>query len=79
MGYMIRISPTRCIWLVHIVKNRVGIIRIKWGRCEYGFILGLKELLLLSISQTITNKKEKTNKQIKRKEKIKTKPVLRFT
>jgi len=36
---------------------------------KYGFILGLKELLLLnSISQTITNKKMKqTNKQKERK------------
>jgi len=30
---------------------------------KYGFKLGLKELLLKSISQTITNKKEKTNKK----------------
>ena len=31
---------------------------------KYGFILGLKELLLRSISQTNTNKKEKqTNKK----------------
>jgi len=29
---------------------------------KYGFILGLKKLLLMNfISQTITNKKEKTN------------------
>ena len=35
---------------------------------KYGFILGLKELLLLnSISQTITNRKEKSNKQKERK------------
>ena len=47
---------------------------------KYGFILGLKKLLLLNfISQTITNKKEKTNKQTKRKKKIKTKPILRLT
>ena len=38
---------------------------------KYGFILGLKELLLLkSISQTIINKKEKSNnKQKERKSK----------
>ena len=34
---------------------------------KYGFILGLKKLLLNFISQTITNKKEKTNKQKERK------------
>ena len=34
---------------------------------KYGFIVGLKKLLLLnSISQTNTKKKEKTNKQTKR-------------
>jgi len=38
---------------------------------KYGFILRLKKILLNSISQTITNKKEKTNKQIKRKKKSK--------
>ena len=44
-------------------SNRVGV--------KYGFIFGLKELLLLnSISQTITNKKEKANnKQKERKSK----------
>ena len=41
-------------------SNEVGV--------KYGFILGLKELLLLnSISQTFTNKKEKTNKQTNKK------------
>jgi len=34
---------------------------------KYGFILGLKELLLKSISHANTNKKEKANKQRKRK------------
>jgi len=44
---------------------------------KYGFILGLKELLLLnSILQTNTNKKEKATNKQKRKKKIKTKPVL---
>ena len=43
-------------------SNRVGV--------KYGFIFGLKELLLLnSISQTITNKKEKASNKQKRKEK----------
>ena len=37
---------------------------------KYGFILGLKELLLLNfISQTIINKKEKANNKQKEKEK----------
>ena len=41
-------------------SNKVGV--------KYRFILELKELLLLNfISQSITNKKEKANKQIKRK------------
>ena len=44
---------------------------------NYGFMLGLKELLLLnSISQTIT-KKEKTNKQTKREEKIKNQAYIK--
>ena len=35
---------------------------------KYGFIFGLKELLLLNaISQTITNKKEKSNNKQKEK------------
>ena len=38
-----------------------------------------KMLLLNSISQTITNKKEKASKQTKRKKKIKIKPILRLT
>jgi len=39
---------------------------------KYGFILGLKKLLLLnSISQTITNKKEKNKQTNKKKEKSK--------
>ena len=53
--------------MIHIVKSWVGIIRINGVGVKYGFILGLKKLLLLnSISQTITNKKEKqTTKKIK--------------
>ena len=48
---------------------------------KYGFILGLKELLLLNfISQTITNKKRKSKQTNKKKErKIKTKPIQRLT
>ena len=47
---------------------------------KYGFILGLKELLLLnSISQTNTNKKEKSKQTNKKEEKIKTKPILGLT
>jgi len=34
---------------------------------KYGFILGLKELLLKSISQTIINKKEKSKQPNKHK------------
>jgi len=36
---------------------------------KYGFILGLKELVLESISQTNTNKKEKANKQTNKRKK----------
>jgi len=37
---------------------------------KYGFIFGLKKLLLLNcISQTITNKKEKANNKQKEKKK----------
>jgi len=47
---------------------------------KYGFILRLKELLFLnSISQTITNKKEKASNKQKEKKKIKTKPILGLT
>ena len=42
-------------------SNEVGV--------KYRFILGLKELLLKSISQTNTNKKEKANKQTKERKK----------
>ena len=67
---LIRICPTRCIWLVHTVKSRLGLSESNGVDVKYGFILRLKELLLLdSISQTITNKKEKANKQTKRKKK----------
>jgi len=45
-------------------SNEVGV--------KYGFILGLKKLLLLkSISQTNTNKRQKAIKQTKKKEKSK--------
>jgi len=47
--------------------NKVGV--------KYEFILGLKKLLLKSISQTNTNKK-KTKKQTKEKE---NKPMLGLT
>jgi len=51
-------------------SNRVGV--------KYGFILVLKELLLLnSISKKIqTKKKRKSKQQTKRKEKEKSKPRL---
>ena len=66
---LIRISLTRCIWLVHIVKTGLKLSKTNGVGVRYGFILGLKELLLLnSISHTITNKKEKSNnKQKERK------------
>ena len=64
---LIRIIPTRRIWLVHVIHCRVRVIRVKWGRGEYGFILWVKKLLLSkSISQFT---KKKTNKQRKRKRK----------
>ena len=47
-------------------SNEVGV--------KYEFILGLKELLLKSISKRNTNKKEKANKQTKKKEKAK--PII---
>ena len=54
------------------MSNDVGV--------KYEFILRLKKLLLFkTISQTNTNKKEKINKQIKKKEKVKTKPILKLT
>ena len=46
---------------------------------KYAFILRLKELLLKSISQTNTNKKEKAHKRTNKRKKIKTNPILRLT
>ena len=55
--------------MVHIVKGRLELSETNGVGVKYGFIFGLKELLLLnSISQTITNKKkEQTTNKKKRK------------
>jgi len=55
---LIQISPTQCIWLVYIVKNLVGIIRVKWG--EIWFTIKIKKIIIIShITQEMSN----TNKE----------------
>ena len=77
---LIRISPTRCIWLVHIVKNQVGIIQNKWGRCEIWIHIQIERIVIVEFHFTNNHKqKRKSKQQTKRKEKIKTKPILRLT
>ena len=77
---MIRIRPTRCIWLVHIVKNRVEIIRNKWGRCEIWIHIWIERIVIVEFHFTNNHRqKRKSKQQTKRKEKIKTKPIEGLT
>ena len=65
---LIRISLIRCIWLVHIVKNLVGIIRVKWG--AIWITIKIEKIIVIShITQDLSksNKEKQTNKQTKRK------------
>ena len=66
---LIRIRPTRCMWLVHIVKRRVGIIRIEWSLCEIWIHVRIERIIIVEchFTQKITNKKKPTNKQTKKK------------
>ena len=66
---LIRISPTRCIWLVHIVKSQVEIIRIKWGRCEIWIHIRIKRIVVVEFHFTNNYKqKRKIKQQEKKKE-----------
>ena len=77
---LIRIRPTRCIWLVHIVKRRVGIIRIEWGRCEIWIHIWIERIVIVEFHFTKNHKqKERIKQQTKRKQKIKTKPIEGLT
>ena len=60
---LIRISPTWCIWLVHIIKNWVEIIRIKWGRCEIWIHIRIERIVIVEfhLKQLQTKKKENQN------------------
>ena len=61
------ISPTRCIWLVHIVKYRVGIILVKWGVTWIS--IKIENIVVIShITQEMSNtNKKQTNKQTNKK------------
>ena len=65
---LIRIRPTRCIWLVYIVKNRVGIILIEWGRCEIWIHIRIERIVIVEFQFTNNHKKkEKSNNKQKEK------------
>jgi len=61
-------------------KNRVRIIRIKWGRwCEIWIHIRIEKIVIVEFYFTNNHKqKRKSKQQKKRKEKIKTKPILRL-
>ena len=66
-----RIIPVRPIWLIHIVHNWVGVIRVRWGQSEKWIHLVGKILVIFHFITMITNKnKKQTNKQTKKKKKI---------
>ena len=65
------------MWLMHIVKRWVGIIRIKWGWCEIWIHIRIERIVIVEFHYT--NKKKKIKQQTKRKEKIKTKPIVGLT
>ena len=54
--------------MVHVVHTELELSESNEVGVKYGFILGLKKLLLLkSISQFTRKKNKQTNKQIKKK------------
>ena len=59
------------MWLVHIGKRRVGIIRIEWSWCEIWIHVRMERIIIVEchITQKITNKKEKSNNKQKEKKK----------
>jgi len=60
--------------LVHVVHSRVGVIRVNEVGVKYGFILGLKKLMLLKSISQFTKKKNKQTKKEKEN-----KPMLGLT
>ena len=66
------IPTLSCIWLVHIGKNRVGIILNKWSWCEIWIHIRIERIVIVEFHFTNNHKKnENANKQIKRKKKSK--------
>ena len=67
---LIRIRPTRCIWLVHIIKHRVGIIRIEWSWCEIWIHVRIERIIIVEFHITNNHKqKRKIKQQTKKKRK----------
>ena len=80
MGHIESDNPTRHIWLAHIIHRRFGVIRSNEAGVKYGFMFGLKELLLLKFISQFTRKKNKqTNKQTNKEKEKENKPMLGLT
>ena len=60
-------SPTRCIWLVHIVKNWVRIIRNKWDRCEIWIHIRIERIVIIEFYFTNNHKQKRKSKQTNEK------------
>ena len=56
------------MWLVHIVKRRVEIIRIEWRRCEIWIHVRIERIVIVECHFTNNHKqKEKSNNTQKEK------------
>ena len=67
---LIQISPTRCIWFIHIAKSRVEIIRTKYGHCEIWIHIRIERIVVIEFLFTNNHKqKRKSKQQTKRKKK----------
>ena len=64
---LIQISPTQRIWLVHIIKSRVRIIRIKWGRCEIWIHIKIERIIVVEFHFTNNHKQKRKSKQTNKK------------
>ena len=66
---LIRICLTRCIWLIHIVNSRVGIIWVKWAQCEIWIHIRIEKIIIVEFHFTNNhkNKEKANNKQKERK------------
>ena len=74
VGHIESNNPNLAYMMVHVVHIQVEDIRVNEARVKYGFILGLKKLLLLKSISQFTKRKQtnkQTNKQIKKKKKKK--------